>query len=148
MSSNKSSILLLVACCLAAFVSAYPQPYPEEALMAEPEELLMAVPEKLLMEQPEELLVAEPESRLVASPEDYLESYPLVRRARSPEGGSVVITASKDSQVGREASVQYNHNLFTSRDGRGTVDAYAQASRNFDYNRNDYGGGVQASWRF
>ncbi|XP_020809578.1 uncharacterized protein LOC110185194 [Drosophila serrata] len=117
MSFKKSSILLLVAACLVAFVSSYPQPYPEEYLMAEPEDLLVAEPL-------------------------------LVRRARSPEGGSVVLTASKDPQFGREASVQYNHNLYTSRDGRGTIDAYAQASRNFDFNRNNYGGGLQASWRF
>ncbi|EDW79940.2 uncharacterized protein Dwil_GK17745 [Drosophila willistoni] len=74
-------------------------------------------------------------------------NYPLVRLVRSPEGGSVVLTASKD-QAGREASVQYNHNLYTSRDGRGTIDAYAQASRNFDYNRNNYGGGIQGRWSF
>ncbi|XP_017018399.1 uncharacterized protein edin [Drosophila kikkawai] len=136
MSSNKSSILLLVACCLVAFVSAYPQPYPEEYLMDEPAE-------EYLTTEHAELLLAEPEDFLVAEPEEL-----LVRRARSPEGGSVVLTASKDNQVGREASVQYNHNLYTSRDGRGSIDAYAQASRNFDYNRNNYGGGVQASWRF
>ncbi|KAH8266186.1 hypothetical protein KR038_008709 [Drosophila bunnanda] len=136
MSSNKSSVLLLVACCLVALVSAYPQPYPEEYLMADPSELVEAEPMSFLEDEPaEELLVAEPAEL-------------LVRRTRSPEGGSVVLTASKDQQFGREASVQYNHNLFTSRDGRGTIDAYAQASRNFDYNRNNYGGGLQASWRF
>ncbi|KAH8376270.1 hypothetical protein KR200_008932 [Drosophila serrata] len=136
MSFKKSSILLLVAACLVAFVSSYPQTYPEEYLMAEPEDLLVAEPVKRLVDEPaEELLMADPEEL-------------LVRRARSPEGGSVVLTASKDPQFGREASVQYNHNLYTSRDGRGTIDAYAQASRNFDFNRNNYGGGLQASWRF
>ncbi|KAH8296871.1 hypothetical protein KR054_012323 [Drosophila jambulina] len=144
MSSNKSSILLLVACCLMALVSAYPQPYPEEYLMAEPAELLMADSEDPLVAEPVGLLAKEaPEDILMAEPDEF-----LVRRARSPEGGSVVLTASKDAQVGREASVQYNHNLYTSRDGRGTIDAYAQASRNFDFNRNNYGGGLQASWRF
>ncbi|XP_043649143.1 uncharacterized protein LOC122617365 [Drosophila teissieri] len=83
-----------------------------------------------------------------ANPEDLLEVVPLVRRARSPEGGSVVVTASKDNQVGREASVQYNYNLYSSGDGRGSIDAYAQASRNFDFNRNDYGGGIRGTWRF
>lgn len=82
------------------------------------------------------------------SPEQLLQVAPLVRRARSPEGGSVVVTASKDNQVGREASVQYNHNLYSSGDGRGSIDAYAQASRNFDYNRNNYEGGIRGTWHF
>ncbi|KAI8041285.1 uncharacterized protein LOC128257420 [Drosophila gunungcola] len=116
MSSNNCGIVLLIACCLMALVTAYPQPNPEESQLVEQEE--------------------------------FHEEIPLVRRVRSPEGGSVVITASKDNQVGREASIQYNHNLFSSRDGRGSIDAYAQASRNFDFNRNDYGGGIQGTWRF
>jgi len=82
------------------------------------------------------------------NPENLLEEAPLVRRSRSPEGGSLVLSASKDDQVGREASLQYNHNLYSSRDGRGSIDAYAQASRNFDHNRNNYGGGIQGTWRF
>ncbi|XP_005182247.1 uncharacterized protein LOC101893804 [Musca domestica] len=69
------------------------------------------------------------------------------RYARSPQHGSVSIDYTKD-QRGREASVQYNHNLYTSSDGRGSIDAYAQGSRNFDYNRNSYGGGIQGKWRF
>ncbi|KAH8378846.1 hypothetical protein KR009_001742 [Drosophila setifemur] len=92
--------------------------------------------------------VPDPEDLLVSNPEEYLENYHLIRKARSPEGGSLVLTASKDNQVGREASVQYNHNLYTSRDGRGSIDAYAQGTRNFDQNRNNYGGGIQGSWRF
>ncbi|ALC43098.1 edin [Drosophila busckii] len=71
---------------------------------------------------------------------------PLLRQRR--EGGSVVITASKDRETGRNAGVQYNHNLYTSGDGRGSIDAYANANRNFDHNRNDYGGGIQGRWRF
>ncbi|XP_017072150.1 uncharacterized protein LOC108108571 [Drosophila eugracilis] len=82
------------------------------------------------------------------NPMKFFEEFPLLRRARSPEGGSLVLTASKDRQVGREASLQYNHNLYTSRDGRGSIDAYAQASRNFDHNRNNYGGGIQGTIRF
>ncbi|EDV51959.1 uncharacterized protein LOC6546321 [Drosophila erecta] len=80
--------------------------------------------------------------------EELLEVLPLARRARSPEGGSVVLTASKDSPMGREARVQYNHNLYSTGDGRGSIDAYAQASRNFDFNRNDFGGGIRGTWRF
>ncbi|EDW33460.1 GL15586 [Drosophila persimilis] len=109
MSSNKCTLVAVLACCLLALVSAFPQPDPEDY---------------------------------------YGGDLSLVRHVRSPEGGSVVVEASKDPQRGREASVQYNQNLYSSRDGRGTVDAYAQASRNFDYNRNDYGGGIQASWKF
>ena len=71
----------------------------------------------------------------------------LLRRARSPEGGSVDVTVKKD-QNGREASVNYNHNLYTSNDGRGSIDAYAQGSRNFDQNRNDFNGGIVGRWRF
>ncbi|XP_013109588.2 uncharacterized protein LOC106088557 [Stomoxys calcitrans] len=85
---------------------------------------------------------------------DYIHSIPeeygvrhLSRHARSPQHGSVDIGYSKD-QRGREASVQYNHNLYTSRDGRGSIDAYAQGSRNFDHNRNSFGGGIQGKWRF
>ncbi|XP_030373016.1 uncharacterized protein LOC115622997 [Scaptodrosophila lebanonensis] len=73
----------------------------------------------------------------------------LARHARSPksQGGSVDLGYRKDAG-GREASIQYNHNLYTSRDGRGSIDAYAQGSRNFDHNRNNYGGGIQGRWRF
>ncbi|XP_017862255.1 PREDICTED: uncharacterized protein LOC108613365 isoform X2 [Drosophila arizonae] len=71
----------------------------------------------------------------------------IIRSERTPQRGSVVVTASKD-QSGRQAGVQYNHNLYTSRDGRGRIDAYANANRNFDQNRNNFGGGVQGSWRF
>lgn len=80
---------------------------------------------------------------------DLLDGYNAVlsRHARSPQGGSVDLGYRKD-QFGREASVQYNHNLYTSRDGRGSIDAYAQGSRNFDHNRNNYGGGIQGRWRF
>ncbi|XP_005182251.1 uncharacterized protein LOC101894491 [Musca domestica] len=60
-------------------------------------------------------------------------------------GGSADFT--KDN-FGRQASVQLNQNLFTSRDGRGTIDAYAQGTRNFDYNYNNFGGGIQGRYRF
>lgn len=71
----------------------------------------------------------------------------LARHARSPEGGSVDVIVKQD-QNGREASVNYNHNLFTSKDGQGSIDAYAQGSRNFDHNRNDFSGGIVGKWRF
>ncbi|XP_016955350.1 uncharacterized protein LOC108028200 [Drosophila biarmipes] len=115
MSSNKSGIVIFVACCLVALVASYPQPHLEE---------------------------------FWTNSEQLPEEAPLVRRARSPEGGSLVLSASKDHQVGREASLQYNHNLYSSHDGRGSIDAYAQASRNFDHNRNNFGGGIQGTWRF
>ncbi|XP_019891873.1 uncharacterized protein LOC109612355 [Musca domestica] len=60
-------------------------------------------------------------------------------------GGSADFT--KDN-FGRQASVQLNQNLFTSRDGRGTIDAYAHGTRNFDYNYNNFGGGLQGRYRF
>ncbi|XP_037936615.1 uncharacterized protein LOC119672938 [Teleopsis dalmanni] len=70
----------------------------------------------------------------------------LHRQARSPQG-NIDLTYKKD-QFGREAGLQYNQNLYKSDNGRFNVDAYAQASRNFDYNRNNYGGGIVGSWRF
>lgn len=70
-----------------------------------------------------------------------------LRIARSPQHGSVVVTGSRDQQ-GRQANVQYNHNLWTSRDGRGSIDAYANAGRNWDTNRNNYGGGIQGKIHF
>ncbi|XP_065364056.1 uncharacterized protein LOC135957265 [Calliphora vicina] len=69
----------------------------------------------------------------------------LSRQVRSPQGGNIDFGVKQD-QFGREASVNYNHNLYSSSDG--SVDAYAQASRNFDHNRNDYSGGIRGSWRF
>ncbi|XP_061401141.1 uncharacterized protein LOC133336880 [Musca vetustissima] len=51
-------------------------------------------------------------------------------------------------QFGRQASVQLNQNLYTTRDGRGTIDAYAHGTRNFDYNYNNFGGGIQGKYRF
>ncbi|XP_065364055.1 uncharacterized protein LOC135957264 [Calliphora vicina] len=78
----------------------------------------------------------------------YYEYEPVLsRQVRSPQGGNIDFGVKKD-QYGREASVNYNHNLYSSSDGRGSIDAYAQASRNFDYNRNDFGGGIRGSWRF
>ena len=71
----------------------------------------------------------------------------LTRHARSPKGGRLDVDVRKD-QNGRQASVNYNHNLFTSRDGRSTIDAYAQGSRDFDRNRNDFSGGIRGSFRF
>jgi len=71
----------------------------------------------------------------------------LRRQERSPQHGSIVLDAGKD-QTGRHAGVQYNHNIYTSNDGRGTIDAYANANRNFDYNRNDFQGGIQGKWTF
>ncbi|XP_037936614.1 uncharacterized protein LOC119672191 [Teleopsis dalmanni] len=71
---------------------------------------------------------------------------PLRRQVRSPDG-HVDLTYSKD-QFGRQAGVEYGQNIYRSDNGRFNVDAYAQASRNFDYNRNNFGGGIRGSWRF
>ncbi|XP_065363931.1 uncharacterized protein LOC135957172 [Calliphora vicina] len=86
----------------------------------------------------------EPHQALV---EEYEYEPVVVRRVRSPQGGSIDLGVKKD-EYGREASVNYNHNLYSSSDGQGSIDAYAQASRNFDHNRNDYSGGIRGSWRF
>lgn len=86
-----------------------------------------------------------PDSEIVIP--DPFETETLSRHIRSPGRGSVKIDYTKD-QRGREASVQYNHNLYKSKNGRGSVEAYAQGSRNFDHNRNNYGGGIQGKWRF
>ncbi|XP_046803050.1 uncharacterized protein LOC111680568 [Lucilia cuprina] len=79
--------------------------------------------------------------------EEYEYEPVLVRNVRSPQHGNIDFGLKQD-QFGREASVNYNHNLFTSNDGRGSIDAYAQASRNFDYNSNNFGGGIRGSWSF
>ncbi|KAI8124168.1 hypothetical protein CVS40_5346, partial [Lucilia cuprina] len=79
--------------------------------------------------------------------EEYEYEPVLVRNVRSPQHGNIDFGLKQD-QFGREASVNYNHNLFTSSDGRGSIDAYAQASRNFDYNSNNFGGGIRGSWSF
>lgn len=63
------------------------------------------------------------------------------------KGGSVDLRYRQDKS-GREASVQYNQNLYKSKDGRSSVDAYGQGSRNFDRNRNDYAVGVKGSIKF
>lgn len=71
----------------------------------------------------------------------------LDRHIRSPDHGSIGAEVTKN-QDGRKVSVDYNHNIYTSKDGRGTIDAYAQASRNFDRNHNDFNGGIRGSWKF
>ncbi|XP_037812286.1 uncharacterized protein LOC119604025 [Lucilia sericata] len=71
----------------------------------------------------------------------------LGRHIRSPKGGHIDLDVKKD-QSGSQASVNYNQNIFTSHDGRGSVDAYAQASRDFSHNRNDFSGGIRGSWKF
>lgn len=70
----------------------------------------------------------------------------LARRVRSPSGN--IDFNYKQDQNGREGSVTLNQNLYSSDDGRGTIDAYAQGIRNFDYNQNAFNGGIRGSWRF
>ncbi|KAH8302979.1 hypothetical protein KR044_012809 [Drosophila immigrans] len=93
-------------------------------------------------------LIAAAAAASFSDPRRHLDSELLIRRERSPQHGSVVVTGSKDQQQGRQVDVQYNHNIFTSKDGRGSIDAYANANRNFDQNRNNFGGGIQGRWRF
>ena len=84
------------------------------------------------------------------------EPWTLVRRVRSPdddneqknEDWKAGIKYEEDPRTGRTASAYYNQNLYTSDDGRFKVEGQAQASRNYDYNRNDYGGFVRGSWSF
>ena len=71
----------------------------------------------------------------------------LSRQVRSPQNGNINVGVAKDD-FGRHANVDYTHNIYSSSDGRGSIDAYAQASRNFDSNRNDFNGGIRGSWRF
>ncbi|EDW69297.1 uncharacterized protein edin [Drosophila virilis] len=68
----------------------------------------------------------------------------LIRRQRSPQPqhGPMVLTADKD-EAGRQANNQYNHNLFTRRNGLGSI-----GNPNIDYNHNSFGGGIQGNWRF
>lgn len=71
----------------------------------------------------------------------------IIRPESTLRGGGFDMGYKAD-QHGREASFQYNQNLFKSSDGRGSIDAYAQGSRNFDYNRNNFGGGIMGRWNF
>ncbi|EDV96327.1 uncharacterized protein LOC6558482 [Drosophila grimshawi] len=82
-----------------------------------------------------------PESEAGDSPISHL------RQRRSPQHGSVVLEARKD-RFGSQADLRYNHNLYTSSDGRGSIDAYANANRDFHHNRNNFGGGIEGKWRF
>lgn len=74
-----------------------------------------------------------------------IDNYVLFRNARSPKGGRVDFTVQRD-QNGRRAYVNYNQNLFNSRNGRVNIDAFAQG--NIDLNRNDFSGGIRGSFRF
>ena len=78
---------------------------------------------------------------------DLIDEPVLFRSARSPQGGNLNVGVTKDD-FGRHANVDYTHNLYSSSDGHGSIDAYAQATRNFDSNRNDFNGGIRGSWRF
>ena len=116
--------LILLTCCLALTVAAPPQNL-----------------ENVANQLPDITKIKEP--------------WILVRNIRSPDdgqekngGGNVGITYEDDSRTGRTASVYANQNLYTSDDGRFQVEAQAQASRNFDYNRNDYGGFIKGRWSF
>ena len=69
------------------------------------------------------------------------------RQRRSPENGNINVSGSQGPN-GREVFGAYTHNLYSSNDGRGTIDAYAQGTHNFDSHRNGFSGGVVGSWRF
>ncbi|KAM7347144.1 uncharacterized protein ACRADG_006806 [Cochliomyia hominivorax] len=71
----------------------------------------------------------------------------LVRRARSPQDNNLDINLRKD-QFGRQGTIDYSHNIFSSSDGRGRVDAYAQGTHNFDTHNKAFNGGIRGSWSF
>ncbi|XP_017468650.1 PREDICTED: uncharacterized protein LOC108360738 [Rhagoletis zephyria] len=82
----------------------------------------------------------------------------LVRHARSPDSredssqenkrGRVELKYEDTPERGREATFKYNHNLAKSDDGSYSVDAYAQGKRNYDWNQNDFQGGLEGHWHF
>ncbi|XP_004519055.1 uncharacterized protein LOC101452993 [Ceratitis capitata] len=86
----------------------------------------------------------------------------LIRNARSPSPSSEESSQDKqqegdhgrvelkyeDTERGREGSFKYNHNLLKSDDGSYSVDAYAKARRNYDWNQNDFQGGLEGRWEF
>lgn len=79
--------------------------------------------------------------------EEYEFQPDIVRHVRSPQGGSFGGSFG-DGPFGREGSINYNHNLYTSSDGRGRIDAYAQGVQNFDTDRKSFNGGITGSWSF
>lgn len=68
----------------------------------------------------------------------------LLRHTRSPQGN--IDFGYKQDQNGREGSVKLDQNIYSSDDGRGSIDVYAQGNRNFDYNQNSFSGGIRGSW--
>ncbi|XP_053955352.1 uncharacterized protein LOC128861326 [Anastrepha ludens] len=89
------------------------------------------------------------------------EEYPiveLVRHARSPSSseessqenkrGRVELKYENTPERGREATLKYNHNLLRSDDDSYSIDAYAQGRRNYDWNQNDFHGGLEGRWNF
>uniref|UniRef100_A0A0K8U1D7 Uncharacterized protein n=1 Tax=Bactrocera latifrons TaxID=174628 RepID=A0A0K8U1D7_BACLA len=82
----------------------------------------------------------------------------LVRHARSPssseesanedKGRGRVELKYEETERGREGSLKYNHNLLKSDDDSYSIDAYAQGRRNYDWNQNDFQGGLEGRWNF
>ncbi|XP_036337372.1 uncharacterized protein LOC118747433 [Rhagoletis pomonella] len=82
----------------------------------------------------------------------------LARHARSPslseessqenKRGRVELKYEDTPERGREASFKYNHHLMKSDDDSYSIDAYAQGRRNYDWNQNDFQGGLEGHWYF
>ncbi|XP_030372156.1 uncharacterized protein LOC115622374 [Scaptodrosophila lebanonensis] len=67
-----------------------------------------------------------------------------------PEGGRKVELKYTDdpAQGGRQSSVRFDQNIYKTQDGRGTIDVYAQGRKMYDWDRKDFGGGVEGRWFF
>ena len=79
----------------------------------------------------------------------------LIRGVRSPDdneqrngGGSASFTYEDHPERGRNANLDFKQNLYTSDNGRYQIEAEARASRDFDHNRNDFGGYINGRIRF
>ncbi|XP_053955351.1 uncharacterized protein LOC128861323 [Anastrepha ludens] len=80
----------------------------------------------------------------------------LLRLARSPaeesfqenKNGRVELKYEETPERGREASFKYSQHLLRSDDGNFGLDAYAQGKRNYDFNQNDFQGGLEGHWYF
>lgn len=65
-----------------------------------------------------------------------------------PQGGSVGVGVHRDG-YGTTGTLQYNQNLWQGNKGNSRLDAYAQASKNFNHHgKPSYGGGINFSHRF
>uniref|UniRef100_A0A0A1XBF4 Exocyst complex component 4 n=1 Tax=Zeugodacus cucurbitae TaxID=28588 RepID=A0A0A1XBF4_ZEUCU len=135
MASSKS-ILVIAFCGLFALSMAHP--LLEESALGDQDATVYLVDDQNWIEgDPSELLV-----RHVRSPSSSEDS------SKEEKGRGRVELKYEETERGREGSFKYNHNLLKSDDDSYSIDAYAQGRRNYDWNQNDFQGGLEGRWNF